>query len=108
MDVLNKPVEMIAVCSPEGELMPARFRLEDEVGERVTVRIRQVRRREVIPYLGVESLRYECIALLGGQLRRFELRYAVRAHRWLLWQFLDRDVNGKPLTEDRFGKTFES
>ena len=31
-------------------------------------------------------------ALLGGQLRRFELRYGVRAHRWTLWQFLDRDV----------------
>ena len=33
-----------------------------------------------------------CLALLGGQLRRFELRYGVRAHRWTLWQFLDRDV----------------
>ena len=37
MDALNMPLEMIAVCSPDGELSPARFRLETESGERVTV-----------------------------------------------------------------------
>ncbi len=45
-----------------------------------------------IRLMGVESIRFDCLALLGGQLRRFELRYGVRAHRWTLWQFLDRDV----------------
>ena len=84
MDALNMPLEMIAVCSPDGELSPARFRLETESGERVTVRIRQIRRRE--------EIRLNCLALLGGQLRCFELRYGVRAHRWTFWQFLDRDV----------------
>ena len=108
MDALNMPLEMIAVCSPDGELSPARFRLETESGERVTVRIRQIRRREEIRLMGVESIRFDarlrlkesdrlaataqCLALLGGRLRRFELRYGVRAHRWTLWQFLDRDV----------------
>ena len=87
MDALNMPLEMIAVCSPDGELSPARFRLETESGERVTVRI-----REEIRLMGVESIRFDCLALLGGRLRRFELRYGVRAHRWTLWQFLDRDV----------------
>ena len=71
---------------------PARFRLETENGERVTVRIRQIRRREEIRLMGVESIRFDCLALLGGRLRRFELRYGVRAHRWTLWRFLDRDI----------------
>ena len=70
MDALNMPLEMIAVCSPDGELSPARFRLETESGERVTVRIRQIRRREEIRLMGVESIRFDCLALLGGQLRR--------------------------------------
>ena len=87
MNALNMPLEMIAVCSPDGELSPARFRLETESGERVTVRIRQIRRREEIRLMGVESIRFDRLALLGGQ-----LRYGVRAHRWTLWQFLDRDV----------------
>ena len=73
MDALNMPLEMIAVCSPDGELSPARFRLETESGERVTVRIRQISRREEIRLMGVESIRFDCLALLGGRLRRFSL-----------------------------------
>ena len=92
MDALNMPLEKIAVCSPEGELSPARFRLETESGERITVRIRQIRHREEIRLMGVESIRFDCLALLGGRLRRFELRYGVRAHRWTLWRFLDREA----------------
>ena len=43
MDALNRPVEMIATCSPAGELCPARFRVEGADGERITVRIRKIR-----------------------------------------------------------------
>ena len=91
MDALNMPLEMIAVCSPDGELFPARFRLETESGERVTVRIRQIRRREEIRLMGVESIRFDCLALLGGQLRRFRCATAC-ARTAGRWQFLDRDV----------------
>ncbi len=74
MDALNMPLEMIAVCSPNGEISPARFRLETDDGERITVRIRQIRRREEIRLMGVESIRFACLARRGGRLRRFELR----------------------------------
>lgn len=89
MNALNRPVEMIATCSPEGQLVPARFRLVGEDGERHTVRIRQVRSQEEITYTGIETIRFVCLAVLGGRLRLFELRYAVRSHRWVLWRFLD-------------------
>jgi len=91
VDALNKPVEMIAVCSPEGTLCPARFRLEAEDGERLTVRIRQIRSSEEIFYRGIEAVRFVCLAMLGGRLRLFELRYTVRTHRWVLWRFLDTE-----------------
>ena len=89
MNALNKPVEMIAVCSPEGALSPARFRLTGEDGERITVRIRQIRKSEQIPYLGIETFRFVCTALVGERERAFELRYRAHDHRWVLWQFLD-------------------
>lgn len=89
MKALNQPVEMIAVCSPEGELCPARFRVKGEDGQLVTVRIRRIRDREEIPYYGVEMFRYVCSAVLGPRERLFELRYNVRSHRWVLWRFLD-------------------
>ena len=99
MDALNMPLEMIAVCSPDGELSPARFRLETESGERVTVRIRQIRRREEIRLMGVESIRFDCLALLGGQLRRFELRYGVRALKILLAQRKNKNQDDKAVSQ---------
>ena len=89
MDALNRPVEMIATCSPEGELRPARFRVRGKDGEMVTVRIRRIRDREEIPYAGIESFRYVCTALIHDRERLFELRYSVRYHRWVQWRFLD-------------------
>ena len=89
MNALNKPVEMIAVCSPEGAMSPARFRVAAEDGALLTVRIRQIRKSEEIPYLGIETFRFVCTGLVGERERAFELRYRVRDHRWVLWQFLD-------------------
>ena len=89
MNALNRPVEMIAVCSPEGKMCPARFRLRDDEGELITVKIRRIRDTEVIPYMGVETFRYLCTAVIGGRERSFELRYSVRDHRWVLWRFVE-------------------
>lgn len=90
MNALNRPVEMIAVCSPEGTLCPARFRLRDDDGELITVRIRRIRDSELIPYRGVETFRFICSAVIGGRERSFELRYSVRDHRWVLWRFMEQ------------------
>ena len=90
MSTLNRPVEMISVCSPEGKLCPARFRIRDDGGELVTVRIRRIRDTEVIPDTGIETFRYICTALISGRERAFELRYSVRDHRWVLWRFMDK------------------
>ena len=88
MTALNQPVEMIATCSPEGELYPARFRLKGKDGSLTTVRIRRIRDTDRIPYTGIETFRYVCSAVLEDRERLFELRYSVREHRWVLWNFL--------------------
>ena len=89
MNALNRPIEMISTCSPEGDFSPARFRLPGKDGSLVTVRIRRIRRRELIPYAGIETFRFVCTALIGDRERVFEVRYSVRDHRWVLWRFLD-------------------
>ena len=89
MDALNRPVEMISTCGPDGALRPARFRVAAEDGALVTVYIRQIRAAEELRHAGIESVRFTCLAVMGGRLRLFELRYVVREHRWVLWRFLD-------------------
>ena len=88
MTTLNRPVEMIATCSPEGMLSPARFRLKERDGSLTTVRIRRIRDTEHVPYMGIETFRFVCSAVMDGRERQFELRYKVREHRWVLWRFL--------------------
>ena len=89
MNALNRPVEMFSICSPEGNLFPARFRIRDDGGELVTVRIRRIRDTEAVPYTGIETFRYICTAMIAGRERAFELRYSVRDHRWVLWRFIE-------------------
>lgn len=89
MNAINKPIEMISVCDPRGEIAPARFRLPAEDQSLTVVRIRRVEAVHKIDYVGIEMLQYICAALIGGRERRFELRYSVRAHRWVLHAFLD-------------------
>ncbi len=89
MNALNVPVEMISTCSAEGDVCPVRFRVRGRDGELHTVRIRRVRDTVEIPYFGIETFRFVCTAEIAGRERLFELRYNVRCHRWVLWQFLD-------------------
>ena len=48
---------------------------------------------EEIPYMGIETFRFVCTAVMAGRERAFELRYSVRDHRWVLWRFLDRPLS---------------
>lgn len=89
MDALNLPVEMISVCSREGDLRPIRFRLTPEEGDPVTVRLRGIDLVQAVRYVGQEAVRYLCRGELEGRERRFELRYDLRSHRWVLHRFLD-------------------
>lgn len=91
MDALNMPLEMIAVCSPDGELSPRGSGWKRKAASASQcASVRSAAGRRSGSWAWNRSGRR--LALLGGQLRRFELRYGVRAHRWTLWQFLDRDV----------------
>jgi len=90
MTALNKPVEMISTCSREGAIRPVRFRLEAEDQTLITVRLHQIESIQEILFVGAEAFLYICRGEMGGRARRFELRYSLRRHRWVLHRFLDR------------------
>ena len=92
MFAMNQPVEMISVCSEDGSMHPARFRVTDCDGQRITVRVRRVQAMREIKYVGIEAFQYVCIAILGSRERLIELRYTVRTHCWVLCRFLDMDA----------------
>ncbi|MBR5428907.1 MAG: hypothetical protein IK116_00100 [Firmicutes bacterium] len=78
----NTPIEMISVCRGDGQLRPLRFRLADGTVVRIS-RVDETRRLEAA---GITALLYFCRACLDGREFRFQLRYLVKSHRWVLFE----------------------
>lgn len=79
---MPKPVDVISVCSANGELRPLRLRLEDESQQMLRVDISQIIRQEQVDYVGAECITYLCRAVVEGVPWLFELRYTLRTHKW--------------------------
>ena len=84
MDAVNLPIQVISVCSADGQLQPLRFRFEDENHAMHTVNVLEVVDVRAVTYVGIEAFRFLCKAEEGGMRHLFELNYAVRSHRWNL------------------------
>ena len=82
MDRRNAPIEMISFCQGDGRLRPLRFRLEDGT----VVRVSRVDETRLLEAAGVTALLYFCRAVMDGRELRFQLRYLVKSHRWVLFE----------------------
>lgn len=78
------PIDMICVCSADGDIRPLRFRMEDEKHRLLCVDIDEVISSRLIQYVGIEARVFLCRAMVEGQCRMFELKYTIRSHRWSL------------------------
>lgn len=78
------PVDVISVCSADGEIKPLRLRLQREGQETVCIQIEDVLRVTQVPHVGVESNVYLCRAEPHGRTMLFELKYTFRSHQWCL------------------------
>ena len=83
---MNLQIEVISVLAADGSITPLRFRMEDEAHCLQTVSISQIVCAKPIQYAGIDAIQYLCKAVEEGRERLFELRYAVRAHRWTLFR----------------------
>jgi hypothetical protein len=79
-------VDMIAVCNADGTLLPLRFRFEDGERQIRRVQVLEILSRREIRYVNVEAYEFTCRARTEEQERLMRLRYAIRTHRWSLFQ----------------------
>lgn len=78
------PVDVISVCTADGQIRPLRMRLEDRARQLLRVDIDEVVSVRQIDYVGVESLIYLCRATVCHRSWLFELKYMIRTHSWCL------------------------
>lgn len=82
------PVDVISVCSADGEIRPLRLRFENQEREKIRVDVEEVVRIQEITYTGVEAHIFLCRGRAEGRELLFELKYAFRSHSWCLLQRL--------------------
>lgn len=78
------PVDVICVCSADGDIRPLRFRMEDEDHRLLRVDIDEVITSKPIQYVGIEAKIFLCTAIVEEKKWLFELRYMIRSHSWCL------------------------
>ena len=78
------PVDVISVCSANGDIRPLRFRMEDEAHRLLRVDIDEVISSRQIQYVGIEAHIFLCRATVEQKKWLFELKYTIRSHSWCL------------------------
>ena len=84
MDRTMYPVDVLSVCSADGQIRPLRLRLEGDSLEPVRIDIEDVLKITEIPHVGVEAHVFLCRAKPHGREMLFELKYTFRTHSWCL------------------------
>lgn len=84
--VQNLPVDVISVCSADGEIRPLRLRMEDEEHQLLRVDIDEIVSTKPIQYVGIEAQIFLCKAMIKGKQWLFELKYTIRTHCWCFYR----------------------
>ena len=82
--VPNQPVDVISVCSANGDIRPLRFRMENAEHQLLRVDIDEVISMKPIQYVGIEAQIFLCKAIVAGKEWLFELKYTIRTHNWCM------------------------
>ena len=78
------PVDVISLCSANGEFRPLRIRLEDEEHKLLRVDIDEIVSCRKIVKVGIEARIFLCKATVENRNWLFELKYTIRTHSWSL------------------------
>lgn len=80
----NSAVDVISVCSADGEIRPLRLRMEDEEHQLLRIDIEEIVNMKPVQYAGIEAQIFLCKATVKGKEWMFELKYTIRSHNWHL------------------------
>ena len=84
--VQSKPVDVISVCSADGEIRPLRLRMEDDRHQLLRIDITEIVSMRAVQYVGIEAQIFLCKAVVDGKGWLFELKYTIRTHSWCFYR----------------------
>lgn len=87
MKVVAKEIEVICWFDKSGVIMPIKMRYENPEGGNEVVKIDKVITRTNETYCGNKAIIIDCQSLIDGIEKRYELKFFIEEHKWLLWKF---------------------
>lgn len=85
---VNLPIQLISSCSTVGDMIPLRFRYENEEHALQTVTISEVLSHKQDNRGGLSEIVYICSAVIEDRKTLFSLKYRILQHQWILFQIL--------------------
>ena len=82
MEQNNRPVDVISICSADGEIRPLRLSMETEAHTLLRLDIDEVISMKPVQFVGIEAQVFLCRATVFGKQWLFELKYTIRTHNW--------------------------
>ena len=82
----NLPVDVISMCSADGQIRPLRLRMEDEEHQLLRIDIDEIVSMKPVQFVGIEAQIFLCKATVKGKEWLFELKYTIRTHNWCLYR----------------------
>lgn len=87
--ILNIPIQIICCHSTVGDILPLRFRFENEDHELTTVCIDKVLSHSNTTFNGIREIHYTCQANISNQSFLFILKYVIDSHKWIMFKRLN-------------------
>jgi hypothetical protein len=84
VEKINSPVDVISVCSANGDIRPLRLRMETKDHRLLRIDIDEIVSSKAIQYVGIEAQVFLCRATVEAKEWLFELKYTIRSHSWCL------------------------
>lgn len=82
----NCPIDVISICSADGEIRPLRFRFEDDQHQLLRVDVNEIVSKKTIQYVGIEAQLFLCRVSVWDEEWLVELKYTIRTHCWCLFR----------------------
>lgn len=82
MEIASFPVDVISICSANGEIRPLRMRMEMEDHRLLRLDVDEIVSIKEIQYKGIEAQIFLCRASAEGKQYLVELKYMIRIHSW--------------------------
>ena len=86
MNIVAKPIEMLASFTKNGIPTPIRFRYHHSEDESIVVKVEHILYKELEKSVGNPMMVFRCESVIEGALKTYELKYELATCKWMLFR----------------------